>query len=138
MLLKLIIELDDNKEIKESDNKLSLKNEENELNEEDNESSFTARKDFTGEKTLKDYDLMSVDELIACDDRSFSVFYWNTIYSKHLFLRAFVYKTGIDPFYVRIPIFFTSLSINFALNAIFYSDEFISEKNDVVLDSNMV
>ena len=101
-------------------------------------SSITARSEFTERISLKDWDYMSIDELIALDKRSFSTFYWNYIYVRHDILRAFFYKTGLNPFFVRICIFFTGVSIAFALNAIFYSDQYISDKNNFVLASNLV
>jgi hypothetical protein len=81
---------------------------------------------------------MSIDELIAFDKRTFFSFYWNCIYVKHDILRAFIYKTGLNPFFIRIIIFFTGISLTFALNAIFYSDEYISQKNKITLKTNYV
>jgi hypothetical protein len=132
-----------------TNNKLTIKNDENlaegEFNEDEQEqkhefikSATSARINFTSQISLKDWDYMSVDELIALDKRSFFRFYWNCIYLKHDILRTFVYKTGLNPFFIRIIIFFTGISITFALNAIFYSDEYISQKNKFKLKTNYV
>lgn len=122
---------------KQVNNKLNLKDDENDIVRKKSRTEIN-RVQSIGKITLKDWDFMSVDELIALDKRSFCTFYWNTIYVRHDILRGFIYKTSLNPFYIRIPIFFTAVSIAFALNAIFYSDEYISQKNDIVLDGNYV
>lgn len=88
--------------------------------------------------TLKDFDIMDVNDLLLFDKRSFLKFYWDSILTRHDFLRAFIYKTALKPFYIRIILFFLQISVAFALNAIFYSDSYISEKNKVVLTTKMV
>ena len=88
--------------------------------------------------TLKDYDNMTVDELLVFDKRGILKFYWDSILIRHDFLRAFIYKTVLKPFYIRIILFFLQISVSFALNAIFYSDSYVSEKNKVVLTTRMV
>ena len=81
---------------------------------------------------------MSVENLVIFDKRGFWRFYWDSLLIRHDFLKAFVYKSVLTPFYIRIILFFLSMSVAFALNAIFYSDSFISEKNKVVLVTKMV
>jgi len=88
--------------------------------------------------TLKDYDRMKIDDLLVYDKRGFVKFYWDCILTRHDFLRAFIFKTALKPFYIRIILFFLQISVAFALNAIFYSDSYISEKNRVILTTNMV
>ncbi len=88
--------------------------------------------------TLKDYNNIPVEELPLLDKRGFFKFYWDTILTRHDFLRAFIHKTVLKAFYIRIILFFLEISVAFALNAIFYSDSYISEKNKVVLSTKMV
>ena len=96
------------------------------------------RKQLSNVITLKDYDRMKVEDLLIFDKRNFLKFYFDSILTKHSFLKAFIFKTALIPFYIRIILFFLEISVSFALNAIFYSDSFISEKNKVVLTTNMV
>jgi len=96
------------------------------------------RKQISNSFTLKDYDYMTIDDLLVFDKRGFFKFYWDSILTRHDFLRAFIYKTALIPFSIRIILFFLQISVAFALNAIFYSDSYISEKNKVVLTTKMV
>lgn len=119
---------EDYKDYEDKDNQIHLNKEE----------IIKDRIDISNMITLKDYYNMSVDELLVFDKRGFLKFYWDSILTRHDFLRAFIYKTVLKPFYIRIILFFLEISVAFALNAIFYSDSYVSEKNKVVLTTKMV
>jgi hypothetical protein len=80
------------------------------------------------EFTDRDYIEMSVEESIQLDKRGFRLYYWKRLSKTHIFLVAFYYKTLWKPQHIRIIAFFLSISYYFALNAIFYSDNFISAR----------
>jgi hypothetical protein len=78
-----------------------------------------------GDFTNRDYQLMTVDESLLYDKRTFLEYYFKVLIRTHLIIRAFYYKSIIVPQFIRIIAFFLSVSLYFALNAIFYTDDFI-------------
>jgi hypothetical protein len=86
--------------------------------------------------TDRDLAEMSVDDSIKNDKRGFWSYYWKRLTTTHMLLRAFYYKTLWQPQYVRITTFFLSISYYFALNAIFYSDNFITARQSYVQSAN--
>lgn len=87
---------------------------------------------------IRDFKFVRIDELFVFDKRSFCKFYCDTLLTKHVIINSFCYKTGITPYYIRLLFFFLELCLAFVLNAVFYNDSYISERNRTVLTTNMV
>jgi hypothetical protein len=81
------------------------------------------------EFTERDYRLMTVDESLKHDTSGFGTYYFKVLSRTHLILAAFYYKTLFKPQYIRIIAFFLSISFYFALNAVFYTDDFIETRS---------
>lgn len=87
---------------------------------------------------IRDFNYVKIDELFVFDRRGFCKFLCDSLQSKHVIFNAFCYKTGLMPYYIRLKFFFLELCLAFVLNAIFYSDEYISERNRTILTTDMV
>jgi hypothetical protein len=87
---------------------------------------------------IRDFNFIKIDELFVLDNRSFCKFYCDTIFAKHTLFFTFFYKTGIMPYHIRLLFFFLELVLGFVLNAIFFTDSFISEKNRTILITDLV
>jgi len=87
---------------------------------------------------IRDFNFVKIDELFVFDKRSFWKFFCDSLLTKHVLFNAFCYKTGLTPYYIRLSFFFLELCLAFVLNAVFYSDSYISERNRTVLTTDMV
>jgi hypothetical protein len=112
-------------QIEKSQSMKNQNNTEREVIRLDEEASDTDPSEFTD----KDYKLMTVDQSLQNDKRGFLQYYFKHLVESHLILSAFYYKTILTPQYVRIVHLFLSISLYFALNAIFYTDDFIQSRS---------
>ena len=87
---------------------------------------------------LKDSDIQDLDykEAIIYDKRSFLRMYWGYLVDSQIILGTFCTDNYLDLFVIKLSFFVFTFQISFFLNALFYTDEYISDAyhNDGVLD----
>lgn len=69
------------------------------------------------------------EEALIYDKRDFCTIYYIFLISKQIIMHTFLYKSQIEPFPLRLSILKFILGCDFALNAIFYTDDKISERH---------
>ena len=62
------------------------------------------------------------------DHRGAFSMYWDVFKDNQSFLKVFSFKTNYDLISIKLSAFFFSLAVDFTLNAVFFSDDVISEK----------
>ena len=86
----------------------------------------------------KDSDIQDLDykEAIIYDKRSFLRMYWGYLVDSQIILGTFCTDNYLDLFVIKLSFFVFTFQISFFLNALFYTDEYISDAyhNDGVLD----
>ena len=84
----------------------------------------------------EEYEDMEYDEAIKKDKRNFYQIYKSFIFEKHIILNTFFTEVYLELRAIKISFLFFGYSISFILNAIFYTDEYISDTyhNNGVLD----
>lgn len=90
--------------------------------------------------SYKDYEEMKFKDLIIYDKRTFWVYYWQTLINEHCLLEIILKRSLLQPKLIRVISLFSTFSLDFTLNAIFYSDDYISAKyydslNNIEVDS---
>ena len=80
--------------------------------------------------------MMDYDEAIKNDKRIWSKMYWSFLIEKNFIINTFVSEAFLDLRPIKINFLFFRLEIIFVLNALFYSDSYISKAyhNDGKLD----
>jgi len=85
-----------------------------------------------------DYDLQDIDfeEAIIYDKRSYLRMYWGFLIDSQIILGTFCTENQLDLFVIKLSFFVCTFQISFFLNALFYTEEYISDAyhNDGVLD----
>lgn len=134
---KLILSNPSNRSAKEDCEDKSLKGqEESKAEPEKSENAIINQVDEKADFTLGDYAKMTVEEELKYDKRSFWQYFKDIMFSTHIILVAFVAKANRLPVFIRITQLLFFISFQFALNAMFYTDDFISQKNDLPKLSN--
>lgn len=87
--------------------------------------------------TMKDYEEMTFDQLIIYDKRSFFKYYFDTILEEHCILEIIFKRSLVYPKLFRTSLLFFSFSLDFALNAIFYSDSYISARHSTAVSTDI-
>ena len=84
------------------------------------------------------YDIQDLDyeKAIIYDKRSYFRMYWEFLVDSQIILGTFCTDNHLDLFIIKLSFFICNFQINFFLNALFYTDEYISDAyhNDGVLD----
>ena len=84
------------------------------------------------------YDLQDIDyeEAILYDKRSYLKIYWGFLVDSQIILGTFCTDNNLDLFVIKLSFLICNFQISFFLNALFYTDEYISDAyhNDGVLD----
>lgn len=78
----------------------------------------------------KDYALLTPLEAVKYDTRSFKEIFMDKLLEEHILVVLFFKKSVMDPLWIRIIFFMFSTSITFALNAMFYTDDYINTAAD--------
>ena len=81
--------------------------------------------------TIKDLNQMTVKQALKYDNRKFLVYYWDRVRFSHYIIHALFVDRNEIPVTMRLISLLFFISFQFALNAVFYSDDYISEKNDL-------
>ena len=86
--------------------------------------------------TNEDFQNMDYIESIMKDKRSFIKIYWDFLVDKLIILGTFFTSNYLNLFIIKLSFLVYTFQINFFLNALFYTDEYISESyhNNGVLD----
>lgn len=74
-------------------------------------------------------------ETFIFDKRSFSDHYLDYIKYEHPFISLFTNKSLKEPILLRIAMLFFSMSLNFSLNAVFYTDDGIEAEGDNIISA---
>lgn len=82
--------------------------------------------------TLKDYEELSPKLAILYDKRSYFKMYVDLIAEENAVLSLVLIKSLTNPLWVRMMFFMLNLSLAFALNAIFFTDEYIDKRSSNV------
>ena len=66
--------------------------------------------------------LFSYQESIQLDKRSYSVYYFSLVKTKNLLIFSFCYNKDYNSRIIKINLFFFNFAVNYAVNALFFSD----------------
>ena len=72
--------------------------------------------------------IYNFNEAIQYDKRNFCTIYYIFLIAKQVIMHAFFYKSPIEPLAIRLSLLKFMLGCDLALNAIFYTDNKVSEK----------
>jgi hypothetical protein len=78
--------------------------------------------------TYRDLEEMNFKELLIYEKRSFFKYFWVYWTSEHILLAIFLNKSLRIPIFIRTTLLIISIILDFAFNAFFYSDEYISKR----------
>ena len=78
--------------------------------------------------TDEEFNDLEFDEACIIDRRNFFQFYWGYLQEEELILNTFIKKSFLELKSIRIIIFITGIAVDFALNALFYTDSLITTK----------
>lgn len=84
---------------------------------------------FIKNMTYCDMTTLTASEILIYDHRTFLRYAWDLILNKHIIFYTFFLNSIIKPRSIRIVLFFLTLSLLFAMNAIFYTDQYIEQRN---------
>jgi hypothetical protein len=73
---------------------------------------------------------LDIDELLQYDKRNSFRFYFDLLKKEHLLIQTFSLFSAINPRPLMIILFYLQISVQFALNGIFYSDDLIEARNN--------
>ena len=87
-------------------------------------------------RTYEDILDLDYEEAIIKDKSSFIRIFWLYLVDSQIILGTFCTDNNLDLFIIKLSFFICTFQISFFLNALFYSDEYISDAyhNDGVLD----
>ena len=79
---------------------------------------------------------LDYEEAILTDKRGYLKMYWGFLVDTQIILGTFCTDNHLDLFVIKLSFFIFTFQISFFLNALFYTDEYISNAyhNDGVLD----
>ena len=79
---------------------------------------------------------MDYEEAIIYDKRTFLKMYWSYLLDSQIILGTFLTENHLNLLIIKISLFINIFAISFFLNAIFYTDEYISNAyyNNGILD----
>ena len=87
-------------------------------------------------KTEDEIEEMDYEEAIIYDKRSYLKMYWSSLVDSQIILDTFFTSNNLNLFIIKLSFFIIIFEISFFLNALFYTDEYISDAyhNNGVLD----
>jgi hypothetical protein len=80
--------------------------------------------------TLRDYEELSPFDAVLCDKRPFKQMFLDNLTDEHVVVELIWRVSILNPLWIRILYFFFNLSINFAMNALFFSDALIDKRTE--------
>ena len=97
-----------------------------------NESNLKQNKKSYSSEELFD---LSYEESLIYDKRSYALIYWNYLELQHIIINTFILESFLELRIIKIYFLIFSFGLEFTLNALFYTDEYISDmyyKNGVL------
>ena len=87
-------------------------------------------------KTINDIQNIDYEEAVLYDKRGYLRMYWGFLSDTQIIFRTFCTDNHLDLFIIKLSFFVFTFQISFFLNALFYTDEYISDAyhNNGVLD----
>ena len=87
-------------------------------------------------KTDDELDEMDYEEAIIYDKRPYIKMYWSSLLDSQVILDTFFTNNNLNLFIIKLSFFVSMFEISFFLNALFYTDDYISDAyhNNGVLD----
>jgi hypothetical protein len=79
------------------------------------------------EITMRDYDSLSLEELLTYDNRSYGKYLWDNLVRRNQLLSIFFKVSKIDPVYIRVTKLIFALSLIFGTNAFLFTDSYIEQ-----------
>ncbi len=122
--------------LKSSDDKLFPKNKSKRLSimsgnyELDNLSNISSPEDNFSKRKIfnyEEYNKFSYIESIKNDNRTLIQIYWDYLSNKHIIINTFFVEAFLDLRFIKIFFYIITIGLGFTLNAIFYSDDYISD-----------
>ena len=83
---------------------------------------------------------MDFEEAMNQDDRTYLRIYWGFLVDSQIILGTFFTENYLDLFIIKLSFLVFTFQISFFLNALFYTDEYISDAyhNEGILDFLLV
>ena len=78
--------------------------------------------------TVKDYNELNPYNSIIYDKRSFLVIFFDKLQEENVLFNLFFHESILEPISIRFIFFYFNLSLNFALSAFFFSDNYIDSR----------
>ena len=107
--------LNENKSLQES----TSKNIKTEITDDD---------DDEGEYSDSDLNNLDLYDAIIYDKRPFCKFYWSQLQEKQSIINTFFVKDELEPYHIKVLCFLFGIALYFTLNALFYTESYISEQ----------
>ena len=108
------------------------------LKNNDNNNEFNTKKHGTSKSLENFYDIQNVDyeEAKNNDKRGYLRMYWGFLVDTQIIFDTFCTDNHLDLFAIKLSFFVFNFQISFFLNALFYTDEYISDAyhNNGILD----
>jgi hypothetical protein len=83
---------------------------------------------FKNNMTYRDIIALNTELLLEHDDRSYLIYLWDLVKTKHSLISLFI-PSILKSNSVNFILLCIGISLNFGLNAFFYNDEFIEQRN---------
>ena len=80
--------------------------------------------------TEKDVELLTLEQKLKYDKRTFFQYYRDKLLTTHMLLSALFYKSLLIPQFIRISLLCTSIVLTFSFNAVFFTDSHIDTKTN--------
>jgi len=80
-------------------------------------------------RTVNDFTKTPFKTQLEIDKRGFFKYYWDEVKYNHEFLNLFFYFSIINPHFIRISLFFLSLTLKLGISCLFFSDYYIKQQN---------
>lgn len=81
--------------------------------------------------TAKDYEELNPYEAIIYDRRSFLTLFFDRLIEENILMNLFFCDSLMQPLWIRLGFFYFNLSLTFAFNAFFFSDDYIDARVDL-------
>jgi len=84
--------------------------------------------------TNKDYEILNPYDAIIYDKRNFFELLFTFLIEENVLINLLFCESILEPLWLRLVFFYFDLSINFAMSALFFSDDYIDERSTVPAD----
>ena len=81
-------------------------------------------------QSIKEISELPIDQQLVVDKRDMFYYIWSTLKERHSLLNLYFYYSITSPYLIRYFNFFLIISVEFALNALFFTDDYIDSQAD--------